>query len=287
MIDISIIILSTLRRSTPLIFASLGAVYSERSGVVNIGLEGIMLVGAFVSVIASNAFGLLPGILLAVVAGMAVAALHGMATITFKANQIVSGVAINLFGMGITAFIPEALMGMTDIRALNSAPLLAGLTPLVYVAIALIPVSHFLLFHTVLGLRLRSVGENPASADSLGINVSTMRYLGVVLSGALAALGGAYLALEQGGGFTKNMVAGRGFIALAAMIFGNWTPFGALGASLLFGFSDSIQTVIQTMGYTIPSQAIQALPYILTIIVLVVAVKRVRMPEADGKPYLR
>jgi len=284
---IEVIIASALRRSTPLILASLGAVYSERSGVVNIGLEGIMLMGAFVSVVASNAFGPFTGILLAVIAGMALAALHALATVTFKADQIVSGVAINLLGMGVTAFIPEALLGMTDVRSSYPAALLLGLTPLVYVALALVPLSHFLLFHTVFGLRLRSVGENPRSADSLGINVDAMRYWGVIISGALAALGGAYLALEQSGGFTKNMVAGRGFIALAAMIFGNWSPFGALGASLLFGFADSAQTIVQTMGYTIPPQAIQALPYILTIVVLVLAVRRVRMPEADGKPYIR
>lgn len=284
---IEVIVASALRRSTPLILASLGAVYSERSGVVNIGLEGIMLMGAFVSVVASNAFGPFTGILLAVIAGMALAALHALATVTFKADQIVSGVAINLLGMGVTAFIPEALLGMTDVRSSYPAALLLGLTPLVYVALALVPLSHFLLFHTVFGLRLRSVGENPRSADSLGINVDAMRYWGVIISGALAALGGAYLALEQSGGFTKNMVAGRGFIALAAMIFGNWSPFGALGASLLFGFADSAQTIVQTMGYTIPPQAIQALPYILTIVVLVLAVRRVRMPEADGKPYIR
>jgi simple sugar transport system permease protein len=284
---IEVIIASALRRSTPLVLASLGAVYSERSGVVNIGLEGIMLMGAFVSVVASNAFGPLTGVMLAVMAGMALAALHALATVTFKADQIVSGVAINLLGMGVTAFIPEALLGMTDVRSSYSATLFLGLTPLVYVALALVPLSHFLIFHTVFGLRLRSVGENPRSADSLGINVDAMRYLGVIISGALAALGGAYLALEQSGGFTKNMVAGRGFIALAAMIFGNWSPFGALGASLLFGFADSAQTIVQTMGYTIPPQAIQALPYILTIVVLVLAVRRVKMPEADGKPYIR
>jgi Uncharacterized ABC-type transport system, permease component len=278
---------SGIRRSTPLIFASLGGVYSERSGVVNIGLEGMMLVGAFVSVVAGNVFGLVPGILLGALSGTLLALLHAVATVTFKANQIVSGVAINLLGMGLTEFIPEAMFGKTNIESLCSAPTISGFTPLVFVAMALVVLSHLILFKTVFGLRLRSVGENPKSADTLGISVERMRYIGVMISGALAGLGGAYMSIEQSACFTKNMVAGRGFIALAAMIFGGWTPFGALGACLLFGFADSLQTIIQTFGVAIPPPIIQLLPYLLTIVILASAVKRVRPPEADGKPYER
>ena len=288
MIDILFIMLeSTLRRSTPLIFGSLGATYSERSGVVNIGLEGIMLVGGFVSIVGTNAFGPFTGICLAVLAGLGMALLHAVATVSFKVDQIVSGVAINLLGMGITAFIPEAIFGTAGIKTAYHAPILLGFTPLVFLAIALVAVSQLLLFRTVFGLRLRSVGENPQSADTLGVNVIMMRYVGVLISGGLAALGGAYLALEQSAAFTKGMVAGRGFIALAAMIFGSWTPVGALFASLLFGFAESLQAIIQSFGYTIPPQFIQLLPYALTIVVLVLAVRHARPPEADGKPYDR
>ena len=279
---------SGIRRSTPLIFASLGGTYSERSGVVNIGLEGMMLVGAFVAIVAGNAVGLIGGIVIAALAGSFMGLLHAVATVTFRANQIVSGVAINLLGMGLTAFIPEAVFGKSNLNSTcTNIPRIGDFTPLVFVAIALVILSHLILFKTVFGLRLRSVGENPKSADTLGINVERMRYTGVIISGVLAALGGAYLSIENSGCFTKNMVGGRGFIALAAMIFGGWTPFGAFGACLLFGFADSMQTILQTFGINLPPQIIQLLPYILTIMVLAVAVKRIRPPEADGKPYER
>jgi nucleoside ABC transporter membrane protein len=289
MIDVMVAFVgSGIRRSTPLIFASLGGTYSERSGVVNIGLEGMMLVGAFVAIVAGNAFGLIGGIVIAALAGALMGLLHAVATVTFRANQIVSGVAINLLGMGLTAFIPEAVFGQSNVDSLcTNIPRIWSFTPLVFVAIAFVILSHLILFKTVFGLRLRSVGENPKSADTLGISVERMRYTGVMISGVLAALGGAYLSIENSGCFTKNMVAGRGFIALAAMIFGGWTPFGALGACLLFGFAESMQTILQTFGIDLPPQIIQLLPYILTIVVLAVAVKRIRPPEADGKPYER
>jgi len=275
-----------LRQSVPLIFASLGGVCSERSGVVNIGLEGMMLTGAFVSIAVANATGsVVVGVLAAIAAGGLLGGLHALVTVTFKADQIVSGVAINLLAMGLTAFIPEALYGRSDIGSECPVPTIAGFTPLVFLAIAAVVVAHLALFKTSWGLRLRSVGENPEAADSLGISVTRMRYYGVILSGALAALGGVYLSLDQSGSFYKVMTGGKGFIALAAMIFGNWTPFGALGASMLFGFADAAQGQVQLLGYAIPPQIPQMIPYILTIAVLAGFVGRALPPAADGKPY--
>jgi simple sugar transport system permease protein len=292
---------SALRMATPLALAALGGMFSERSGVINIGLEGILLTGAFASVLATWATGdPWAGAGAGVFAGVLIALLHAVVSVTFRADQIVSGVAINLFAMGATQFLtwivwgssansppvaamqhwtlPESWGGVAS--AVN--PVLGHYPPLVLVALALVAAAHVVLFRTPFGLRLRATGEHPEAADTLGISVRKMRFSGVVLSGALAGLGGAFLALNTHQ-FVKNMSAGRGFIALAAMIFGKWTPLGALGASLLFGFAEAVQMGLQ--GRAVPTEFVQMIPYVLTMVALVGVIGRSRPPAAVGKAY--
>ena len=292
---------SALRMATPLALAALGGMFSERSGVINIGLEGILLTGAFASVLATWATGdPWAGAGAGVFAGVLIALLHAVVSVTFRADQIVSGVAINLFAMGATQFLtwivwgssansppvaamqhwtlPESWGGVAS--AVN--PVLGHYPPLVLVALALVAAAHVVLFRTPFGLRLRATGEHPEAADTLGISVRKMRFSGVVLSGALAGLGGAFLALNTHQ-FVKNMSAGRGFIALAAMIFGKWTPLGALGASLLFGYAEAVQMGLQ--GRAVPTEFVQMIPYVLTMVALVGVIGRSRPPAAVGKAY--
>jgi simple sugar transport system permease protein len=235
-----------------------------------------------------------------VFAGVLIALLHAVVSVTFRADQIVSGVAINLFAMGATQFLtwivwgssansppvaamqhwtlPESWGGVAS--AVN--PVLGHYPPLVLVALALVAAAHVVLFRTPFGLRLRATGEHPEAADTLGISVRKMRFSGVILSGALAGLGGAFLALNTHQ-FVKNMSAGRGFIALAAMIFGKWTPLGALGASLLFGYAEAVQMGLQ--GRAVPTEFVQMIPYVLTMVALVGVIGRSRPPAAVGKAY--
>jgi simple sugar transport system permease protein len=292
---------SALRMATPLVLAALGGMFSERSGVINIGLEGILLTGAFASVLATWATGdPWAGAGAGVFAGVLIALLHAVVSVTFRADQIVSGVAINLFAMGATQFLtwivwgssansppvaamqhwtlPESWGGVAS--AVN--PVLGHYPPLVLVALALVAAAHVVLFRTPFGLRLRATGEHPEAADTLGISVRKMRFSGVILSGALAGLGGAFLALNTHQ-FVKNMSAGRGFIALAAMIFGKWTPLGALGASLLFGYAEAVQMGLQ--GRAVPTEFVQMIPYVLTMVALVGVIGRSRPPAAVGKAY--
>jgi len=292
---------SALRMATPLMLAALGGMFSERSGVVNIGLEGIMLTGAFTSVLATWATGdPWVGAAAGVAGGMLIALIHAVVSVTFRADQIVSGVAINLFALGATQFLtwivwgssanspPVASMAHWTLpaswgglaRAVN--PVLGHYQPLVLVALASVAVSHLVLFRTPFGLRLRATGEHPEAADTLGISVRRMRFAGVLLSGALAGLGGAFLALNTHQ-FVKNMSAGRGFIALAAMIFGKWSPLGALGASLLFGYAEAVQMGLQ--GRQVPTEFVQMIPYVLTMVALVGVIGRSRPPAAVGKAY--
>jgi simple sugar transport system permease protein len=291
------ILASTIRLAVPYSLAGLGGTYSERSGVVNIGLEGMMLTGAFTAVAVTNITGS-PwfGLLSAIISGMLLGLVHSVVCVTFRSDQIVSGLAINIFAMGITVFLSWLLFNKTQIKAegmlhvpiLHDLPgfdvLFSALPPLVFLTAIIVIASHFVLFRTVFGLRLRSVGEHPQAADTLGISVYQMRYAGVMISGALAAMGGAFLSLEHAHYFVKGISGGRGFIGLASMIFGKWTPLGSAGAGLLFGFGEAIKPYLPKV---VPSQFIDMIPYILTMVVLASAVGRAKPPAADGIPYIK
>jgi simple sugar transport system permease protein len=291
---------ATLRMATPLVFAALGGIFSERVGVVNIALEGMMLTGAFTSVMASfytgNAW---LGVLAAVLVGGLLGLLHAILTVKFVGNQIVSGTGINILALGITAYLCQIIwgsrgasqsvngLGTISIPLLKDVPILGEIlgstTPLVYVMLGLVVLTYIVLFRTPVGLQIRAVGEHPAAADTAGINVYRTKYLFLMVSGMLASLGGAFLSLGQLNFFVSSMTGGRGFIALAAMILGGWVPFGVLGAGLLFGFADALQMRLQGAGLLAP-QIILAIPYIVTVIVLAGFVRK-RIPPSDYKPY--
>lgn len=278
-------VLQTLRITIPYLLPSLGAVYSEKGGVVNIALEGILLSGAFAAAAGTYYTGnVLFGILCGIAAGILISLIHSIITITFKANQIVSGIALNIFAFGITKFFCKILFGSS-----SNSERIPGLETLnlpfnsfLLLCVLILAVTHFVIYKTKFGLRLRAVGENPEAADSLGIKVSRIRYIGVLISGALGGLGGAWLAMDQHS-FTDGMSAGRGYIALAAMIIGKWNPLGAAAACLLFGLAESFTLQFQDSG--IPTQFIQVLPYVLTIIVLAGFIGKANPPAADGIPY--
>lgn len=293
---------SMLRRATPLLFAGLGAVFSENSGVVNIGLEGMMTAGAFFAVYGTYVTGNpWVGILFAMLAGGAVAAIHAFLSISLRANQIISGTAINLFSSALSSFLIFKIFkkgGQTDVVAtlpyhipafLKNIPfvgaILGDINWFVIVAFLLVIVSHFVLYKTPIGLRIRSVGEHPRAADTLGINVYAIRYGCVILSGVLAGLGGATLSIGISSLYREGIVAGRGFIALAALVFGNWKPSGTMLACLLFGFADAFQLQAQGFGWTLPSEFYASIPYILTMLALSGFVGKTIMPAADGTPY--
>jgi general nucleoside transport system permease protein len=280
------LIASTIRLSTPLILAALGGLYSERCGVINIALEGMMLAGAFtaavVTVFTHNPW---VGLFAAVIAGAMVAALHAVATISYRADQVVSGAAINILFLGVPALLSGALFESTG--ATPQLPLDQTLPDApVYLAFLLAAVTAYVIYRTRFGLRLRAVGENPEAALAAGVSVSRMRYAGVLISGALAALGGAYLSIGQSSLFTRNMTAGRGFIALAALIFGKWDPVGALVACLFFGFAEAVADRMQGT-VDIPNQFIQLIPYVLTMVVLAGWIGRATPPKALGTPYVK
>jgi general nucleoside transport system permease protein len=291
---------STIRNATPLIFAALGGMFSERSGVVNIGLEGLMLISAFAGVVgASLAGSALVGLGFALAAGLIFALIHALMSITFEADQIISGTAINLLALGGTGFLMVQVFGSggtsprvpgfkeVPIPLLSDIPLIGpalfNQSLLVYLMYLLIPITWFAVFRTPFGLRLRATGEVPEAVDTAGVSVSRMRYYGVALSGLLAACGGAYLSMGILSAFTEGMTNGRGFIALAALIFGRWNPIGAAGAALLFGFAQAV--TFQAPQEVIPLEFIQMLPYILTIVVLAGFGGRAIAPAAIGKPY--
>jgi simple sugar transport system permease protein len=295
-IDLIGFVIATLIACTPLVLAGMGGVMSERSGVVNIALEGIMLTSAFAGYAAAVAtHDLWLGVVVAIVAGMLIAALHAVLSIKFLVDQIVSGTVINILAIGITGsfyrtYIQNAELAGTGVlpalrlNFLPNAPFVGAIT---IIALLLIPVVHVVLFNTVFGLRVRACGEHPLAAETAGINVFFIRYSAVIISGALAGLGGAYFTLQQIGNFLPNMTGGRGFIALAAMIFGRWTPVGAFLASLLFAGADALSGRLQIYGVHVPYQILGMLPYILTIVVVAGAVGRAVAPAADGKPYTK
>jgi simple sugar transport system permease protein len=279
-------LMATLRMATPLLFAAMGGLLSERSGVMNIALEGLMLIGAFFAVAGTHYLhspwlGLLCGVLAAGVGG----AIHAFWCITMRADQIVAGTAINLLGLGITAYLIQEIWGragQTD--AVEKLPTIGrGLSILVPLAFILVPVVHFLLFTTKPGLRIQASGEHPRAAESVGIPVPAYRYACVIASGVLAGFGGAALSIGDLSFFTRDMTQGRGFISLAAVIFGNWTPFGTLGAALLFAASQAFQIRAQVAGIGISKDLLLALPYLLTLVAIAGLVRRTRPPAGLGQ----
>jgi len=287
---------SAIRLATPLIFAALGGLFSERAGVINIALEGLMLAGAFTAAVATYELGNpYLGLLCGMAAGAALALIYAIATIKFEADQVVSGMAINFLMFGLPAVISGAVY---DSAGSTQQIAKANLLPEFYnrisiaslLAFALVPLCWYVLYKTPFGLRLRAVGENPAAADAAGVSVVRLRYIGVIISGVLAAAGGAYLSIGQSSLFTRNMTAGRGFIALAALILAKWRPVPVLVACLFFGFTEALTIQIQGVyklpsGEDIPVQFIQMIPYVLTIIVLAGFIGLSRAPKALGIPY--
>lgn len=297
--NITLFIGITLMYSTPLIFGALGGFISERSGVVNIGIEGMMTVGAAVAVIAAYATGnAWAGFFAAGLAGGIIGLLHAFASVTCKADQTISGIAINLLGSGIALFISRLYFGAINTPSVDNklpklfdASLLKGpaanlnIDSTALIALLIAVVFWFITYKTKWGLRIRSVGEHPAAADTLGINVSLIRYTCVIISGILGGLGGASVTLAIVSHFSPTAISGQGFIAMAAVIFGKWTPHGVYGACLLFGAAQAITIILGGGDFIIPSQILSMFPYILTIIVLILFVGRSVAPKADGVPY--
>ena len=283
--ELILFLFQVLRISVPYVLTSVGAVFSERGGVINLALEGLILAGAFGAAIGQHFSGsAVIGILAGILCGLMVAFLHALVTVTLKADQIVTGIAINILVMGATRFGLSILFGSSmnseRIDGLEVSNVLFD--PIFLIAVAAVIIGHLVLFKTPYGLRLRSTGECAEAVDAAGIRVGLMRYSGVLISGVLAALAGVFLAFQQHS-FTDNMSAGRGYIALAAMIIGKWTPIGAALASFLFAGAESLEMWLQTG--LIPSQLIQALPYVATLLVLAGFVGKSRAPREVGVPY--
>ena len=296
----SALLAAMLRFATPLAFASLGGMFSERSGVVNIGLEGMMLMGAFFGIMGADKLdSWWLGLLVGVLAGGAAAFVHAVWAIHLQADQIVSGTAINFLAVGLTGYLFIDIYGTegtpTDIPSIPDVHLgflgdgfvgdiFGQLNLMIWIAIVLVPLTWAIMFKTPIGLRIRACGEHPRAADTVGISVYAVRYGAVTLSGMLAAAGGAYLSIGFVNSFNENMTAGRGFIALAALIFGNWRPFGAAAACLLFGFSSALAQRLPEYSQS-ASVLFQALPYVLTLIAVAGVIGRSIPPAAVGRPY--
>jgi ABC-type uncharacterized transport system permease subunit len=291
------VLASAVRQSTPLVLGALCGVLGERSGVINIGIEGQMLMSAFIGFLVNVWTGnLFIAILSGLLTGALLGALLAFMSVTLKIDQIIGGTVINIIALGLTGYFYQ--VGLTThgklqpiaLGPLAKLPIVGSVffdnPPITYAAIVLVFVIHYVIFHTKWGLRTRAVGEHPRAADTVGVNVYLIRYVNVILGGAIAGLGGVFLTLEAVGSFERNMTNGRGFVALACMLFGKYTPFGAWGAALLFGLTSAIQTQLQFGGrVNIPHQFIGMLPYLLTIVVLAGFVGRARIPAADGVPY--
>jgi ABC-type uncharacterized transport system permease subunit len=307
----SALVAATLRYATPLTFAAIGGMFSERSGVVNIGLEGMMLMGAFFGAYGADKTGSwVGGLALGIVAGGGLAFVHAIFSIHLQADQIVSGTAVNFLALGITGYIyndvygndgtPNDLPAIPDVNIgfLDSIPphalgnfldeAFGSLNLMIWIALALLPVAYVVMFRTAIGLRIRSVGEHPRAADTVGISVYGVRYASVTLSGMLAAMGGVFLSIGFVNSFTENMTAGRGFIALAALIFGGWRPFGAFAACVLFGFSSALASRLPDLSASESAAwpvLFQTLPYVLTLIAVAGIIGRSVAPAAIGRPY--
>lgn len=293
----------TLRATVPLALGALSGILCERSGIVNIGIEGMMLAGAFgafVAKVATNDWPLLTSLLFGVLAALLVGALmgwlHALLSIRFRMDQIISGTVLIILATGFTSYlfnrdaVAQGKFSAIRIPLLADIPVIGRILfenpPITYLAILLVIGVHVALFYTRWGLRTRAVGEHPRAADTVGINVNRYRYVNTTIGGMLAGLAGGFLVLEAVGQFQEGMTAGRGFIALAAMIFGNWNPFGALGASLLFGYTQALQNELLLAGVTtVPRQFVSMLPYIVTIVAVSGFVGRVRPPAAEGQVY--
>ncbi len=288
--------------AVPITLAAFAGILSERCGIVNIAIEGMMLFAAMTgTIIGSLTDSLILGVLGAIAGALALAAIHAMLSIKYKINQTISGTVINIFSAGITAYVSQKFLQVNE--AINTPPLFSRvpipvladipfLGPIlfntnvfVYLLMIILVILQFALFSTRWGLRLRSVGEHPKAADTLGINVNRLRWMGVLLSGAIAGLAGAFFTLGSVGRFEEGMTAGKGFIGIAAMIFGNWNPIGSLGAGLLFGFADAIGSKLSILGSGIPTQFMAMAPYLITMIVLAGFIGKGQAPAAAGTPY--
>ncbi len=295
---------ATVRMATPLVLASLGGVFTARAGIVNLALEGIMLTGAFCGYVGAVSTGSAwLGALAGMAGGLAMAMILGVLAISVKANQTVAGVGINITAVGITSYLLNILYGygkrptevaffhniripvLADIPLLGPALFDHGI--LVYLAYLLVPGVWYFLARTPFGLVIRATGENPRAVDTLGGNVTRTRYFCTAMAGILAGLGGVFLSIGQMGQFMENLTAGKGYIAVAALIFGKWKPMGAVAASLLFGFAESLQLRLQLSGSPIPFQFLSMLPYLLTMVTLVAFIGRATPPAALGEPYHR
>ena len=299
----SALIAAMLRFATPLVFAAMGGMLCERSGVINIGLEGMMLMGAFFGIFAAEQLGSwFLGALVGMAAGGVLAVVHAVFSIALRADQVVSGFAVNFLALGITGYVfiahygdqgtpgdvprvPElTLPGIEDLDFFGTA--IGSASLLTWIALLLVPLLALYMFRTASGLRLRSVGEKPRAADSVGVPVLRTRYMAVIASGVLAGLGGVFLSVGLVGSFNENMTDGRGYIALAAVIFGSWRPYGALAAALLFGFSSAVAQRLPAFSESL-AVLFQALPYVLVLIVVAGLIGRSRPPAAIGVPYVK
>jgi simple sugar transport system permease protein len=305
--NVTVMLQVSLRLSTPIVMGALAGLWCERAGIVNIAIEGMMLTGACFGFVVFSL--MLPsmttpqaqliGVLIATLSGGLIALLHGWLSITFKTDQVVSGTVINILAVGITSFVRREVLFSSEagretlqpiaIPVLSDIPVVGEVVfsgrPIFYSMFILLFLTHIIMFYTRWGLRTRAVGENPRAADTLGINVNRTRWINVVIGGLIAGLAGAWFSLETNGSFDDNMTSGRGFIALAALIFGKWMPFGAFGGGLLFGFSDALGQRFQFLGVPIPPQFLQMVPYVITIVVLAGLVGRAVGPKAAGTPY--
>lgn len=293
----------TLRASVPLILGAMCGILCERTGIINIGIEGMMLAGAFAAFVAktsTNSWPLLAsllfGVAMALAVGGAMGLLHAVFSIRYRMDQIISGTVLIILAAGVTSYlfdrnaVAEGKFGPIAIPGLSKIPVLGEVfftnPPLTYTTLILVVVIHIGLFYTRWGLRSRACGEHPRAADTVGVNVNRFRYMNTVIGGMLAGLAGGFLVLEAVGQFQEGMTAGRGFIALAAMIFGNWMPFGAMGAALLFGYTQALQNELLLAGVTtVPRQFVSMIPYVVTIVAVSGFVGRVRPPAAEGKVY--
>ncbi len=295
---------AAVRTAVPLLLAAVGEMFAERSGVLNIGIEGMMLFGALAGF--AGAFFLQNagiGALTSVAAGIVLALAFAYVAVTLGADQITAGIALNILGLGLSAFLFRVAFGIEglpptapsfgsiDLPGLSTLPVLGPVlfqhNPLVYLAVLLTVVAHVVLFYTTFGLRVRAAGEIPTAVDAAGVSVHRMRYAAVLIGGATAGLAGAFLSLGHLNLFSEDMVAGRGFIALAVVIFGNWRPGGAVAASLLFGLAEAVQLRFQALGFRLPYQFLLMIPYVLTMLVMVGVVRRSTPPAALAVPYVR